>query len=98
VNLLAKATALDHGIAVERTVTPTHPGQALGLTAGKVTLDFYVDQNGHARLPVVRSATHPAFATAAIRALDGWKFNPPRRQGRPVIVHLQQDFVFASVE
>ncbi len=98
VNLLAKPTALDREIAIERTVTPTHPGKALGLNAGKVTLDFYVDQAGYARLPVVRATTHPAFAAAAIRALDGWKFNPPRRQGRPVIVHLQQDFVFACEE
>ncbi len=98
VNLLAKASALDRGIAAERTVTPVHPGKALGLAAGKVTLDFYVDQDGHARLPVVRAATHPVFATAAIRALDGWKFSPPRSKGRPAIVHLQQDFVFANEE
>ena len=97
-NLLAKASALDRGITAERTVTPAHPGNALGLPAGKVTLDFYVDQDGHARLPVVRAATHPAFATAAIRALEGWKFSPPRSQGRPAIVHFQQDFVFASDE
>ncbi len=98
VNLLVAVPALDHGITVERTVTPTHPGKALGLPTGKVTLDFYVDQDGHVRLPVVRSATHPAFATAAIRALDGWKFSPPRSKGRPAIVHFQQDFVFAIGE
>jgi len=96
VNLLAKPSQLDTRIATERTVTPVHPGKALSLPAGKVTLDFYVDQDGHARLPVVRAATHPAFAAAAIHALEGWKFSPPRRKGRPVIVHFQQDFVFAS--
>lgn len=98
VNLLAKPTALDERITAERTVTPANPGKALGVPNGKVTLDFYVDQDGHARLPVVREATHPAFASAAIHALEGWKFSPPRSQGRPVIVHFQQEFVFANSE
>jgi len=71
------------------------PGKIDGQPAPmRVLLQFEIG----ARKRVVALDANTTFAAAAIRALDGWKFSPPRSKSRPVIVHFQQDFVFASEE
>lgn len=96
VNLICSAGEIDHPLAVLRTVTPVHPGLSAALPHGRAVLDFYVDGKGRARLPVVAETTHPAFADAALRALADWQFSVPTHQGHPVIVRMQQEFIFTN--
>jgi TonB family protein len=93
-NLVASARELDHPLAVLRAVSPRHPGAMAKEPAGRVRVDFYVDETGHARLPVILESTHPAFAASAIQALGEWQFSVPTRHGRTVIVRIQQEFLF----
>ncbi len=89
---------LDRPLVAIRTAPPVHPGPQLrpAQPEGTALIDFYVDAEGRPRMPVAVSATHPAFAAAAIDALAQWGFSPPQRQGKPVVVHLRQKFVFNS--
>lgn len=89
---------LDHPLAVLQTVVPPNPGLAANSShsSGSTVLDFYVDEKGHARMPVVMTATNQSYAEAAVNALNQWKFFSPTRQGQPVAVRVQQEFIFPS--
>lgn len=63
---------------------------------GTVTLDFYIDESGAARVPVIVAENDPLLAAAAVAAVKQWRFQPPRSKGKPVLVHVQQDFVFKN--
>lgn len=95
-NLVCPPRELDRPMTVLHAATPLHPGPALNIPTGRTLMDFYVDETGRARLPVILQTTHPAFANAALRALADWQFAVPTRHGQPVIVRLQQEFVFVA--
>lgn len=60
-----------------------------------VTVEFYIDDQGHVRMPAIdRSEADDAYAAAAVRAVEQWRFEPPLRKGRPVLVLAQQNFSF----
>lgn len=94
--VLARTTELDQPLAAHHQISPGHPGRALPAsdTPGHVTVDFYIDPEGRPRMPVVLRATREEFAMATLDALLQWRFLPPRRQGRPVLVRVVQDFIF----
>lgn len=62
----------------------------------RVLLDFYVDETGRPRMPVVLQASDTLFGAAAVDALDQWRFAAPTRGRQPVAVHVQQEFVQAD--
>lgn len=95
-NLICPVRELDSPLKVIHPATPIHPGRTANLPNGRTIVDFYVDENGHARLPIVTETTHPAFGFAAVKALEDWRFAAPKRKGRPVIVRIQQEFVFEN--
>jgi len=64
--------------------------------ASAVIIDFYVDENGQPRMPVVVNSPPTALAQAAVDALNQFRFNTPTRGGKPVTVRAQQKFVFAQ--
>ncbi|HUG09515.1 MAG TPA: TonB family protein [Opitutaceae bacterium] len=96
VNLVCNASDLDRPLVVVQTATPVHPGRTAAFPEGHTVVDFYVDETGRARLPMVVETTHPAFSVAAVHALADWKFAVPTRGGRPTIVRMQQTFVFEN--
>lgn len=51
---------------------------------GSASVSFFVDTEGKVRVPLVTSATHPEFGDAALEAIKQWRFDTPRRNGRPV--------------
>lgn len=60
-----------------------------------VTVEFYIDDQGRVRMPAIdRSEADDAYAAAAVRAVEQWRFEPPLRKGRPVLVLAQQNFSF----
>ena len=97
---LVNAADLDHPLTAEVRPSPGFPAvmRQSGILSGSVVLDFYVDENGATRLPVIVSATEDAFAAAAAQALAHWRFAPPRSHDQPVIAHATQEFIFAYVE
>jgi outer membrane biosynthesis protein TonB len=94
-NRLAPARELDVPLAPVRTVMPLWPGSwQTDAKEGRVVLDFYVDDEGRPRMPVVREADHDALVPPAIEALSHWRFAAPTRRGAPVVVKAVQSFRF----
>jgi TonB family protein len=61
---------------------------------GKVTVDFYITEAGMVRLPAVSPYDNSELTALAIDALRQWKFEPPTRNGKPVLVKATQIFNF----
>ncbi|HTL66683.1 MAG TPA: TonB family protein [Lacunisphaera sp.] len=60
-----------------------------------IVVDFYIDQDGRVRMPAVKRAeANDLYAASAMAAVRLWKFEPPTVDGRPVLVHAQQQFDF----
>lgn len=75
-------------------VAPVPPKGGLSATR-VVTVEFYIDDQGRVRMPAIeRSEADDLYAAAAVRAVEKWRFEPPLRRGRPVLVLAQQNFSF----
>jgi len=62
-----------------------------------VTVEFYIDEDGRVRMPAIgREEPDDDYAAAAVSAVEQWRFEPPLRKGRPVLVLARQDFTFVS--
>ncbi|MBU0755684.1 MAG: energy transducer TonB [Planctomycetes bacterium] len=51
---------------------------------GKVNIIFVVDREGKVKNPQVRSSTDPIFEKPALAAVKQWKFEPGKKNGKPV--------------
>jgi TonB family protein len=81
-------------------VNPVYPGElARSSRGGHVSVAFYIDQEGHVRMPSVSRETNEAneeLAAIAVTTVSQWVFDPPTSKGKPVLVLAQQDFSFKS--
>ncbi len=59
----------------------------------RVTMEFYVDQEGTVRMPRPAEAVDPVVAEAAMRTVRGFRFIPPRREGKPTVVKARIQLV-----
>jgi len=86
---------LDRIPVPRKTVVPLY-GKALADRGvnGEVTVEFYIDEQGTVRMPFVLGRPDVALANLAVDAVRQWSFEPPTRQGRPVLVHVRQLFQF----
>lgn len=64
-----------------------------GIT-GQAVIEFYIDADGNVRMPAVASADHLELGLIAAGAVREWKFEPPTRDGRRVMVKARQVFNF----
>lgn len=89
---------LDRPLAAVTTISPRYPTPSATPSGERnsVVVDFYVDEHGQPRMPVVINSTQELFAAAAVDALTRWRFNTPTRAGRPVSVRVRQEFVFPA--
>lgn len=96
VRRVAEPDELDTPPQAIRTVNPRHParGERSDLSSGRVLVDFYLDDQGRPRMPVVMETDDPAFSVAAVNALMNWRFTVPTRKGEPVAVRVKQVFEF----
>jgi TonB family protein len=79
------------------TVMPAYPAELTQKgVRGETTVYFYIDETGVVRMPCVSPKENSALTALAIEALRQWKFEPPTRNGRPVLVRASQVFSFGS--
>ncbi len=67
---------------------------AEGVSSGTANVECLIDKEGHVRLPRVVDATDPAFGYAAVQAVATWWFEPPKVQGKAVVVRVRVPFEF----
>jgi TonB family protein len=79
------------------TVAPAYPGELADRgVKGRVTVDFFIDETGAVRVPSVSIKDDSVLTSLAVSALRQWRFEPPTRNGRPVLVKASQVFSFGS--
>lgn len=66
--------------------------------AGEVVVDFIVDTNGDVRNAYSARSTQREFESAAVQAVNKWKFRPGKKGGRAVNTHMQVPIVFTLNE
>jgi TonB family protein len=76
-------------------VSPHYPSQlAASGVSGVVTVTYYIDEQGHVRVPTVPSEADPALTDLAVDALAQWQYEPPTRGGKAVLARVSQQFRF----
>lgn len=78
---------------------PTYPMEArnTGLT-GEVWVEFVVDPNGRVSTARVVRSSHSLFESATLRAVQLWRFEPGKKNGRPVSFRMIAPVVFSLNE
>lgn len=61
---------------------------------GQVYVIFVVDERGMVQNPKVQRSSDPIFERAAINAVRQWKFEPGKRQGKPVRFRMRVPLTF----
>lgn len=86
---------LDRPLKLTRVVTPQFPESfAKQGIRGDVLVEFYVDEQGRARIPIATQAPFDVLGSLARMAVEQWQFQPPTRDGKPVLVRVTQKFAF----
>lgn len=62
---------------------------------GEAVIEFLIDEEGRARLPRIVSATEDCFGYAAVQSVATWRFEPPTRGGKTVVVRAQIPITFS---
>jgi TonB family protein len=64
--------------------------------AGSAEVEFFVDTDGKVQLPRITASTTPEFGYAVAQAVTSWRFEVPRRDGKPVVVRVSIPIDFAG--
>ena len=64
--------------------SPVHNSKTRKAAPGTVWLIFIVDEKGRVQSPKVVKSTDPVFEGPVLAALKQWKFEPGKRNGKPV--------------
>jgi TonB family protein len=65
---------------------------------GNALIEYFVDEKGDAQLPRIVSSSHEKFGYAAAQSVASWRFIPPTKNGKPVIVRVQTSVKFSLKE
>jgi protein TonB len=57
---------------------------------------FAVDQKGRVVDPIIQSSSDPAFERPALQAVKQWRFEPGKRNGKPVRFRVRQPLTFSD--
>jgi TonB family protein len=91
----SSAPQLDRTLVRINTVAPKYAlAAARQGVHGKVQVHFYIDEQGGVRMPAVDADAHPYLSDIAVAAIREWRFEPPTRHGRPVLIAASQEFDF----
>ena len=95
VRVFGSLRELDRPPALKRDGAPLYPAELAGASAGGSALvEFFIDEKGRVRMPVIESADHGLIGIAAVDAVLKWEFEPPVRNGKPAVVRVKQRFDF----
>lgn len=61
---------------------------------GSVTVEFFIDETGRVRMPMVYEAQNDILAGLSLLAVEQWRFSPPSSRNQPVLVRVRQKFDF----
>lgn len=86
---------LDQPVQPVQTVAPRPISLRNQKGSRTVVVDFYIDETGRPRMPVVTDAQDQQ-AAAAVDALMQWRYTVPTKAGAPVSVRAKQSFVFTK--
>ncbi|MCA8952670.1 MAG: TonB family protein [Planctomycetes bacterium] len=86
---VAIATAPANRPLAIRQVSPAIPLELRQHLPATVHLVFTVDTAGSVIEPTVQDSTDPRFDELALRAVEQWRFEPARRDGKPVATRLR---------
>lgn len=85
----------DRGVNATVVVRPPYPDElAARGVSGSVTLEYYIDERGRVRMPVAVYDARQELVDLAVGAVKQWQFDPPTRDGRPVLVRVRQEIRF----
>ncbi len=65
--------------------------------AGRAIVSFVVDETGGVRLPAVEAADAPELAEPALAVVARWSYEPPTKDGKPVLVEERTALTFQPV-
>jgi TonB family protein len=89
------AGEVDRRPSAVHVVSPRYPSRlAVSGVSGTVTVAFYIDEQGHVRMPTITNAADHELMDLAVDALSQWQFEPPMRGGKAVLVRASQEFRF----
>jgi protein TonB len=94
VDALFSMADLDQKPRVIYQPSPTLNAKMRKKAPGKVTVIFVVDERGRVENPIVRQSSDPIFERAALAAVKQWKFEPGKRNGRPVQFRMLVPVIF----
>jgi TonB family protein len=96
---IATLKELDQPMKPRSRRPPVYPTALLAAgQPGEAVIEFYVDKNGDAQLPRIVSSTAPEFGYAAVQAIATWRYDPPKRGGKPAVVRVQIPMGFSVAE
>ena len=95
-NLIFEVGELDQAPAPLARLNPLYPPRArMRRIEGVVVVEFLVTETGEVRDPTVRSSQPgDIFTSAALRAVQRWRFNPGIRDGEAVVTRVRQRISF----
>ena len=64
--------------------------------SGDAIVEFWIDEQGHVRMPAVISADFDELGALAANAVATWQFEPPTHNNRPVLTKARQTFHFRA--
>jgi TonB family protein len=80
-----------------KVVSPVYPVELRDKgIIGEAVVEFYIDETGAVRMPALLSADHEELGFRAAEAVREWSFEPPTRNGKPVLVRARQLFRFGK--
>lgn len=90
---------LDHQPGMRSRTPPVYPAEARrrGLS-GEVLVEFVVNEEGRVLSPRVVRSSDPVFDAATLRAVERWRFEPGRKNGKPVSFRMTAPVVFTLAE
>ena len=77
------------------TVDPVLPkGLSADAASGVARIQLFIDKEGCVRAPEVLFSSSDVIADAALEAISNWRFEPPLKNGNPVVVQAVQTIRF----
>jgi periplasmic protein TonB len=77
-------------------VPPAYPSEAkqAGVT-GEVSVEFVVDESGRVHNARILESSDPRFDAATLKAVQKWRFEPGKKNGRPIRFRMVAPVVFS---